>query len=382
MQYFPKIEKQIPMNNVLVILGLFSFLSLFPRFSIAQNTTCQTALIVQPDTFTTPALTGNGAIFQGATAAAWYRYTPAEAGIFTVSSCNGGADTRLVIMLLEDCENQSDLQIINSITDNCADGNGGNTASTVAVLAQPGFSYVIYWDDAQSAAGFSWILDFESANEGRPGETCATAQSIEAGIHQVDSLTGTGTAFLDAVSARWYAFTPERDGALFISSCESAVDTRLFVWEGNCGNRTILAQDDNGCGASGASDLNNAPVTQGETYYIYWDDHATKAGFSFEIKVEGSSVGTSEPEWAKDIHIFPNPANQQFFIAYNFSKTPDLTFSISNHIGQIIKTQPWHSFNRGKIGIFTNNMPNGIYFIKIADSQAQVVRRILINHVP
>ncbi len=358
----------------------FTFFLLYGHFSIGQNTTCQTALTIQPDTFTTAPLTGNGAIFQGATAAAWYRYTPEEDGIFTVSSCNGGADTRLVILLLEDCESQSDLQIINSIMDNCADGMGGNTASRIEVLAQPDFSYVIYWDDAQSASGFDWVLSFKSDNDNPLGETCATAQSIEAGTHRIDSLTGTGTAFLDAVSAKWYAFTPDRDGGLSISSCESAVDTRLFVWKGTCDNRSILAQDDNSCGESGGSNLSNVSVSKEETYYIYWDDHATKAGFSFDIKVEDPSVGIAEPAWAKDLVIFPNPANNQFFLKYNFSKTLNLSFLMTNSLGQVIKTRVWHSFNKGKIAIFTGNIPDGIYFINISDSKEQMVRKVLISH--
>ena len=356
---------------------LLSFLFLKPVF--ANNSTCSEALIVGEGTYEVKEFSGDGAIFQGATSAVWYRYESVEKGVFTVSSCSGGGDTRLVIMLMEDCANQSDLQIINSEEDNCPDGKGGNTASTIEVVAVPNISYLIYWDNGQSDDAFAWNLTFEPETSQLAGSNCQSAQIIEEGIHTVDALSGIGAAFSDAVSARWYVFLPQKVGDLFINACESEVNTRLFVWEGVCGVNEILGQDDDGCGESGASRLNNIKVEEGKSYYIYWDDHHSAEGFNFSIEVKDSTVAIHEPVWAKTIDIFPNPANHSVFINYNFQTTKDLQLTIYNYLGQPLIKEQLLSFNKGQLEIPISHFSTGTYFLKLESGFEIFTKKIIKN---
>lgn len=368
------------MNNpflfqIFILLGCL----LNPTFIFSQNTTCATALTITAGAYTIDTLKGEGAIFQGATAAAWYRYEPTVDGLFTVSSCNGGANTRLVIFLMDDCENPSDILIINSAEDNCTDGLGSSTASTIEVVGNAGFSYVIYWDNGQSTNGFMWTLETETVVNAQIGETCQTAEIIEDGTHQVSSLSGIGTAFSDAVSAKWYTYTPERDGALFITSCESEKNTRLFVWENGCETKNILAQDDNGCGESGASDLKNIIVEAGKEYMIYWDDHYTKEGFSFDINVMDETTSNQEPVWAKDLQVYPNPVQNQLFVEYTFPIATNLALSIHNSIGQRITKTDWNNFTEGTIAIDVNELPRGVYFLNFQTGAEHWTKKVVVN---
>ena len=62
------------------------------------QTTCATATnITAPGTFTSGVLSGTGASQPGASAARWYKFTPSTNGMLQISSCSGGADTRLWI---------------------------------------------------------------------------------------------------------------------------------------------------------------------------------------------------------------------------------------------------------------------------------------------
>ena len=341
----------------------------------AENTSCATAQVIQPGIFEVDSFAGNGAIFQGATAAAWFVYEPTENGIFKVSSCQGGADTRLVIFLLNNCEQPNQVQIINSAEDNCEDGNGGSTASILEVVAVPGIPYYIYWDNAQSEDGFSWELSFLEDTPNVQGDNCSTAIPINEGTHTVDTLTGSGTAFTDAVSAKWYEFIPDRSGSLSINACESAVNTRLFVWENSCGLQQIVAQDDDSCGESGASSLSNVQVIAAETYYIYWDDHYTKSGFTFELSLADSIISsTQEPIWAASLNVFPNPAKTQLFVAYQFDEPKDIQVKVMSYLGQNVYTTQWRNFFAGEIGIDLNGLPVGLYFLQLGSENELVVR--------
>ncbi len=365
-----------PLSHLLACLFIF----FIPNFSSANNT-CADAILVEPDTYEVEAFTGDGAVFQGATAAVWYRYEPTERGVFTVSSCGGGGDTRLVIMLLDDCSAAAGLQIINSAEDNCEDGNGGMTASTADVVAVPGFSFVIYWDNGQSEDGFTWTLTFEAEGTTPAGAACETAEFITDGDHQVDTLTGTGAAFLDAVSAQWYAYTPAFDGTLFVNSCASGVDTRLFIWEGICGALQILAQDDNGCDNSNASSLEaqSTIVAAGETYLIYWDDHGSNEGFSFTVFLDPLRTSTQEPKWANSLKLYPNPVDKQLFVDYEFGLPTDLQLTIFNQLGQQLLTENWRQFQKGSIDVPTDNLPNGLYFLNLTTNKEQVTRTFYVN---
>jgi len=358
----------------------FFFVVTHPIITLAQNSTCDDAAIIEVGTYEVTEFVGNGAVFQGATAAVWYRFEPTNDGVFTVSSCEGGGDTRLVIMLLDNCENTNNLQIINSAEDNCPDGQGGNTASTIAVAGSAGFSYVIYWDNGQSNDGFTWTLTFDRVENSSEGATCETAIPINTGIHQVDSLTGIGAVFTDAVSAKWYQFKPEVTNVLTVNACESEVNTRLFVFEQGCLTSQIIAQDDNGCGASGASILEaEIIVDSGQVYYIYWDDHWAKSGFNFQLGLEELPSTVNEPTWAKHIAIYPNPADNYLFIDYDFIVGKNIRMTIYNGLGQILTRENWASFQRGKVAIPLSDYEAGIYFLNLNVNGEQLTRQFMIQ---
>lgn len=368
------------MNKTRIVNRLSLLLCLFPLFLFGQNSTCADALVVSTGEYEIDSFSGDGAIFQGATAAAWYRFEPTEEGVFTISSCDGGGNSRLVLMLLDDCSKPNEFQIINSAEDNCADGKGGETASFIESVAVPGFSYVIYWDNGQSEDGFTWNLTFTREENIAEGSTCDMAQEITVGTHVVEELQGTGTAFSDAVGAKWYAFTSRMEGVLNISACESAINTRLFVFEGTCENPQIFAQNDDGCGESGASVLDDtAIIDKDKRYLIYWDDHWSKAGFSFDLTVSDIPSNVQEPEWAESINLFPNPADNQLFVNYFFDGNLDLIAGVYNNFGQLMVTENWTAFQNGQVVINVADFPKGFYFLRLSANNGQVTRKFVIE---
>ncbi|MEL6865916.1 MAG: T9SS type A sorting domain-containing protein, partial [Bacteroidota bacterium] len=119
----------------------------------AAGTGCNASISLPgPGTYTASPITGNGSVI-GGSGAAWYTYTPAADGVVTVNSCGGGVNTNLSILSAE-CP-LPDFLIAQS-ADDCDDGGGNMVASTVDFLGLENTTYVIHWDDAESADGFDF----------------------------------------------------------------------------------------------------------------------------------------------------------------------------------------------------------------------------------
>ena len=117
--------------------------------------TLDTAIPIGEGTFTVDSITGTGGIFSGSTAAAWYAYTPSADGVVNISSCGGGANTRLILGA-GDCP--ANVGIINFSIDDCDDGSGEIVASNLDNLVLADQLYYVIWDDAQSADGFDFTV--------------------------------------------------------------------------------------------------------------------------------------------------------------------------------------------------------------------------------
>ena len=87
-----------------------------------------------------------------------------------------------------------------------------------------------------------------------------------------------------AEHAVWYKFDPEINQTIDISSCNSGKDTRLWVYEGTCNNLVQVAQSDDECSSSFASEILNISVSASKTYYLEWDNRWNDEGFFFTIR--------------------------------------------------------------------------------------------------
>ncbi len=121
------------------------------------------------------------------------------------------------------------------------------------------------------------------------GFTCPEAIPVEKGMHKASGPnTGNGANATDATHANWFRYIATATGTIDVFSCNSGVDTRLWVYEGKCDN--LIANSDNECpmfiggGFSYASALYGIPVVAGNTYFLEWDDRWSMSGFEFEIR--------------------------------------------------------------------------------------------------
>ena len=113
------------------------------------------ATTISDGTHTVDSISGSGGLFSGSTGAAYYEYTAAADGVVNISSCGGGADTRLLVL---DCASN----LLAFSIDDCDDGNGNVVASNLDLLLLEGQTIYISWDDAQSADGFDFTVSLNA----------------------------------------------------------------------------------------------------------------------------------------------------------------------------------------------------------------------------
>ncbi|MGH1436373.1 MAG: T9SS type A sorting domain-containing protein [Lewinella sp.] len=282
---------------------------------------CYTASVIEPGTHTVNELScfGGGIHHDDGDglAAQWFQYTPAADGWISISSCEGGADTRGWI-LRGDCNS---LEIIGVNDDQCAVEAGSDNfwASYREAVVQAGQTYYIMWEDVWDDAGFDFELTFNDT-ELVEGDFCESAAVIQPGEFEILEFTGnaayTGPIIDNTSQGRsptpyaqteWYQYTPTIDGTITISSCElSASDNRVWVYTGECGtlsSLTVVATNDDGCEeGTFTSFIGDFPVTAGTTYYIEWDDGWSGDGFGWEL-IFNSAVVTSDVTFQVDMNL-------------------------------------------------------------------------------
>ena len=121
------------------------------------------------------------------------------------------------------------------------------------------------------------------------GNYCYTATPIDLGVHTAPDLACFGGPDQEnAPKGLWYSYTAAEDGFIYVGSCGGGVNTRVWIFSGDCqGTRSTLGVNDDECemtaGGDAYASYREAAVTAGETYFIVWDNVWDDAGFDWEL---------------------------------------------------------------------------------------------------
>jgi hypothetical protein len=316
--------------------------------------------------------------FSDATGSRWYKYTPSQDGLMTISSCGGGSDSRLFVYNGV-C---SSLTLFAYNDDFCPlDASGDELAANVAKFVKSGQTYFIEWDDKWDAVRFDFTLSLTTNYVARDIQTCATAKAIAPGTIKVDSLFGFATRG-DASRANWYKYTPTKNGKISIGACGQNVDTRLWVYKGLCGGLVKVDESDDDCISMGvdtfAAAINDLSVLSGTTYYIEWDDVAENVPFTFDFYFD-AATGVDDKVLSNQIQIAPNPASDFINLNFNLTESKDLTVQILNTVGQSVFAQKYAQILRGSENINITHLQSGLYIVQISDGIKQTYKKIVVS---
>jgi hypothetical protein len=329
----------------------------------------------------------------GAEKGYWFRYTATEDGILSISSCDQGVDTRGWIFVGDEC---GDLEVLGINDDMCDTGLDDDYASYREALVTAGQTYYILWDNAWESAGFDFTLAL-STEEPAPGDFCETAIPIEPGEQILDEFTGNAgfgggrigtsgsSSTMPYINSEWYSFTPETDGFMTITSCEGAAsDTWVFVYTGSCtlpiSGLTEVANSDDDCGPGVfSSQIENLPVTAGETYLIEWIDRWDEDSFFWDLIFDPVS-NTQETTLAAAWEVFPNPASDLLRINIELPEASDqLSLRLHNSLGALFREQQLQPADHYQTTLEVDDLPAGLYWLELTNGQQHLTQKVIIQ---
>jgi hypothetical protein len=309
--------------------------------------------------------------------AIWYKYTPPTDGLMTISSCGGGADTRLGLYT-GTCTGLVGAGYSDDYCD--FDNSGLELAANIAKPVRAGTPYFFEFDSAWDSSAFSFSLSLTTFTP-RATQTCATATAITPGITNVDSLFGYASRS-DASRANWYKFTPTRTGKISINTCNNDVDTRLWVYRGTCAALVPIADSDDDCVSSGvlmyAASIQNLDVTAGVTYYFEFDDAGENYDFSFVFSYDVAN-SLADNRLAQAVNIAPNPASDAVELTVDLEKTSDLSVKMFNTVGQQVFSEKITSILRGPSRLDVSRLKSGVYIVEVSDGIAKTRKKLVIS---
>ena len=343
---------------------------------------CRKAIVVTPGVYTLDSFVAGVAtysnIFPFPDKAKWYKYTPTADGLMTISSCNGGSDTRLFLYA-----GSCDTLIQAGYNDDFCyyDATSGDEyAASITKPVKANKSYFFEWDNAWDTTVFSFSLSFSTFTP-RATQLCETSTTVGLGVTHVDSLFGFASRG-DANRANWYKYTPSTNGKLTVTTCGQPADTRLWMYRGICSSLVLINSGDDDClsssGDSLSASITNQTVTAGTTYYFEWDDSWENSPFDFILTFQAAN-GIEEERLAQSVSISPNPASEVLSLSMNFEKNTDLTVNIVNNIGQKVLSKKIPNILRGSESLDLSRLNSGIYIVEITDGQTRTNKKLVIS---
>ena len=364
---------------------LVVFISLMTGvYAFAQNNggNCTRAIVIQPSAtaFRVDSMITGAATFSNIdpfpTKAIWYKYTPTTDGLMTVSTCGGGADSRL-ILYTGTC---GQLALAGFNDDFCDDGSGDPLAAKIDKPVKANVTYYMEFDNAWDDVPFTFTLSLATFTP-RPTQACATATVIAPGFYDVDSLFGYASHG-NASRANWYKYTPTRNGKIGINSCGFDADARLWVYKGTCAALVPFAESDDDCISGGvdmyAVSLQNIAVVANTTYYFEFDDGNEDFPFQFTFTFDAAN-SVADDKLSQSVVIAPNPAVNMIELTLNLEKTSDISVNIRNIIGQTVLSQKMQNVLRGSQPIDISALKQGIYMVEVSDGTAKTNKKLVIS---
>ena len=128
-----------------------------------------------------------------------------------------------------------------------------------------------------------------------------------------------------------------------------------------------------------------------ETLNYAFVDKNAKEGIAYyrltQVDYNGKSsqsniitVNSCAPAIAPKINLYPNPAADNFNVAFTLFQTSQVTIDILNELGQVVKSIPTQSLESGiqTLTIDASNLSGGVYFLKVGiDNNPETIHKLI-----
>jgi len=231
-----------------------------------------------------------------------------------------------------------------------------------------------------------WKLTFTDINNPELGGTINAILDGTEGQKSLDNVTvsndGTKIFLLEDVGNQahigkiWVY-----DIATDVLSLVAEHDSTRFL----TGGANFLTQDEE---TSGIIDVSSI---LGTNTFLFVDQAHYTTGISTDvveggqlltIKINNYTLSNPSTKFENSISLYPNPANNEARIQFSSVENADISISIYDTLGKLILKSESNVINQGnsEIAINTQNLNNGLYFLKVTSGNNEANLKLIVKH--
>ena len=339
----------------------------------------------------------------------WYSFTPTVTENVTVVYSSTASSGLLGWLGVFDAPTCAD-PLANGMCYTGPAGTGDTVNITIPVVAGTTYYFMI---DGNSGAVGGFGIGVVSAQPFPINDTIcgATSLVLDGPIVFGNTANALGTDPLDASvttagytcstpnNTEWFEYTPAVSDSfdLVMSANGGGFDAWIAPFStpagvGAC--QGVLTYESTDClngpnntyatgptGPTGDTAVNRLYLTVGNTYYFMIDGYAGAVG-SYSIGIHSVvTMGVNEFESnIRSLSIYPNPANEELNINYNFFNAENVAFQLIDLTGRVILNDSGSGIKNGTKTINVKNINNGIYLLRLSGAKGNSSRKIMIQH--
>ncbi len=394
--------------------------------NIPANTFCANAAVVELGTgqaFTTVNALTDGPDHDGspcfgfgsitAVSDIWFTYTPDFTGFVEWTTCDlVDFDTRLAVY-----NPNSACPPLPEDLYSCNDDGGGCSgfSSELIFAVVAGETYLMRLGGFDGSGSGTFDLTMVTPPDPPVNDDCASAISVDLiSAEQADELTfltegttisGTfinenyqypicltnqnGGEFSDV----WYSFESLGNSEInlqMLATGEDEVPATNFYMDvfASCDNQVDTSVILNSCVVVNAENsfvsqiMTGLPEGENITYFIRITTRLTSdVPGSFAFQLVGDIISdTKDPILAQDLELFPNPVKNQATVRFTLTDSRKVNAYVTDVMGHQIQTHQLGLLSSGQqqFNLNTNELPAGIYFLKLSSGSAQQTLRFVV----
>ena len=86
------------------------------------------------------------------------------------------------------------------------------------------------------------------------------------------------------------------------------------------------------------------------------------------------------PSPINDLKVYPNPASDQVGVSFNLNESANVTVTISNTVGQVLRSKNMGKVASGKVVFSTSDLAGGVYFYTVEANGHRTSGRFVVAH--
>lgn len=115
--------------------------------------------------------------------------------------------------------------------------------------------------------------------------------------------------------------------------------------------------------------------------YAYTPHFLNDPWFAFKIKCPTCSyLGVKDVENFTSVNAYPNPASGTATISFNLKEAANVNITISNTLGQVLKTQSLGKVTNGSTKFDVSDLSTGVYFYTVEANGQRLTNRFVVTH--